>query len=88
MLCDYDRGIFSISFDNCDYNLCLLFASPFSSQSELSEQHEAKVGDETLFAELDDDLGETSDHDDLAASFSDVLLLGNKTDEYLILVIF
>ena len=61
------------------------FNSPFSSQSELSEQHEAKVVDETLFAELDDDLGETSDHDDLAASSSDVLLLGNKTDEDLIL---
>ena len=54
------------------------------SQSELSEQNKVKfTGDESLFAELDDDdLG----HDDLAASSSsDALLLGNKTDEDLIL---
>ena len=54
------------------------------SQSELSKQHEAKIGDESLFAELEDDL-DTTDHDELAASSSDALLLGSKTDEDLIL---
>ena len=59
--------------------------TPFlCSQSELSEQHEDKLGDESLFAVLDDDFGTTSD-DGLAASSSDVLLLGTKTDEDLIL---
>jgi hypothetical protein len=53
-------------------------------QSELSEQNQATlVGEESLFAMLDDELG---DHDELIASrSSDALLLGSKTDEDLIL---
>ena len=42
------------------------------------------MGDESLFAMLDDD--ELGDHDELMASrSSDALLLGSKTDEDLIL---
>ena len=56
------------------------------SQSELSEQSKAtSVGDESLFAMLDDD-DDLGDHDELTASrSSDTLLLGSKTDEDLIL---
>ena len=44
------------------------------------------MGDESLFAMLDDELGDGSDHDELTASrSSDALLLGSKTDEDLIL---
>jgi hypothetical protein len=44
------------------------------------------VGDESLFAMLDDDDEELGDHDELTASrSSDALLLGSKTDEDLIL---
>ena len=77
--------------------LCLLIIAPFPfslslspplpphSQSELSEQSKAtSMGDESLFAMLDDD--ELVDHDELTASrSSDALLLDSKTDEDLIL---
>ena len=61
---------------------------PPHSQSKLSEQNKAiPMGDESLFAMLDDDeLGGGSDHDELSASrSSDALLIGSKTDEDLIL---
>ena len=55
------------------------------SQSELSEQSKTtSIGDESLFAMLDDD--ELVDHDELTASrSSDALLLDSKTDDDLIL---
>ena len=82
---------------NCYGILCLLIITPFPSppllsllslshsQSELSEQSKAtSMGDESLFAMLDDD--ELVDHDELMASrSSDALLLDSKTDEDLIL---
>ena len=44
------------------------------------------MGDESLFAMLDDDDDDLGDHDELTASrSSDALLLGSKTDEDLIL---
>ena len=70
---------------------CLSLSLPLRtiySQSELSEQNKAtSVGDESLFAMLDEEeLSGGSDHDELTASrSSDALLLGRKSDEDLIL---